>query len=335
MSPSSSDGELGTNETYKANWCDTNPQREGTFDALVLDQLATIQRQNEWLKTRLLQVEKEQEEFYLSGYKRMERGFRDVDRCCKEVTAMKEVFKEVVGVMTGDRVRFLDHSNENVSQQEADHISESLLLPENLQSLRENHRRQFQRDASTLHPVKVEEQDDHNHRILHANQHDTEEDPEHGSVDGDAPEYRLNRAIQTVTDVAREYFEGLRGKPSVLSLERRYGATWRKSPGERCFFAKRMAIVNKINDVAENPQRYNLPQDLTRKMAIKVVENVRLGNNSFNDKHVRMTLNQLYMYFSKNMDQLEDYALTLKHVGKTRRQLLTRERMEASRPHET
>lgn len=114
--------------------------------------------------------------------------------------------------------------------------------------------------------------------------------------------YKLNRAIQNVTDAAREYFEGLPGQPSVLSLERRYGSTWRRSAKERTLFTKRMTIIKRIIDIKDDPNKYglSLPENkISRNQAIKVVENIRLGNNTFKGHHCRLSMSQLYEYFSK------------------------------------
>lgn len=319
-----------------------NELDQASFQALVLDQITRIQEQNELIKTRVIQLEKEQEDFYLSTSRRLDNGFREVEKCTKEMSSIKEVFKEIVGIMTGDRVQFLDHSSENVTSEEAQAISSSQLLAENFANHRRRQfndyihdRRVLERDEcpSTLEVKREEDaawrQDCTTSQQSSFQGHEPDQDLEY-SNSHILTNYRLNRAIHTVTDVAREYFEGLRGQPSVMYLERRYGTHWRSKPSERTFFAKRMQIINKINDIKENPERYGMPPGISRKQAIRVVENVRLGNNSFYGHSTRMTLNQLYIYLTKKMDKTEDYNLTLKEHGKPRRDLLSRERLKDS-----
>ncbi|AMD21796.1 HFL060Wp [Eremothecium sinecaudum] len=305
---------------------------------LILDQITKVQERQEQLDSKIDRLAKEQEEFYLSEYKKMDQGFKEVSKCLKEVNVMKEVFKEIVGVMTGDRVRFIDHSNENCVQEDTTGINQSDLLVDNMR--REMQRRQtdwirdrIALETRTNHRVKSEFEND---RMVQQMYLQPEREGAGASEDSlarvppeDFPTYRMNRAIRSVTDLAREYFEGLRGKPSVMSLERRFGSTWRNSSKERTFFHKRMCIINKINDVKDNPTKFSLPAGMTRKMAIKVVENMRLGNNSFKGKRCCLTLSQLYVYLSKKMDTPSDYSLELKHVGKTTRELITQARIRS------
>lgn len=357
------------------------------FQSFLIDQLSAIQEQNEWLKARITRLEKEQEEFYISGQKKMEVGFKHVAKCSEDVTAMKEIFKEIVGIMTGERVRFMDHSQENVSGEEAAKVSSSTLLASNSKKERQERRQQYDTDYSALTGglgIKTEDTDrnssllyrssipgsvdgdTHGLRVFDLpltrrsrfvvsgdgqNDEDTgsrgignnsdnetpslENSIPTGHVDPNYPEnvtfelamnYKMNRAIQSVHDVAREYFEGLPGLPSLMFLERRYGSTWRRSAKERTLFAKRMSIINKINDVRKNATKYGLPEKTNRNMAIKVVENIRLGNNDFKGHHCRLSLSQLYTYFSKKMDKQSDYSMTLKNRGEPRRMYLMRER---------
>ncbi|AET40498.1 Euc1p Ecym_6104 [Eremothecium cymbalariae DBVPG len=313
------------------------------LQGLVLDQITKIQEQQEKLDSKVEKLSKEQEEFYLSEYKKMDQGFKEVSKCLKEVNAMKEVFKEIIGVMTGDRIRFVDHSNENCDASEAMAVNQSELLVDNMR--REMQRRQADwiRDRMALetrpgYRVKSEFEDERSvEQLLLQRQQEVSENYVSAETNSrvppdDFPTYRMNRAIRSVTDLAREYYEGLRGKPSVMSLERRFGSTWRNSSKERTFFHKRMCIINKINDIKENPAKYNLPLEITRKMAIRVVENMRLGNNCFKGRRCCLTLSQLYVYLSKKMDTPGDYSLELKQVGKTTRELITQERIRSLEP---
>ncbi|SCU90033.1 LANO_0D07338g1_1 [Lachancea nothofagi CBS 11611] len=334
-SPQNSDVE-GTNPELSTNL--PSEFSASAFQALMIDQLAKIQEQNEGLKTRIVQLEQDQREFYIDTCKKLERGARSADKSAHELNAMKEVFKEIVGVMSGERVRFLDHSGENVTTQEAANISESLLLSSNHESVRRRQEAVMYRDSralDTLHVLKQEDTDIWsrlNHPDFAAPSAQTESSDYAGdqneNIQDRAANYKMNRLLKTVTDVAREYFEGLQGQPSVMALERRFGPSWRCRPSERSFFAKRMQIINRIVDIKKHPSKYNLPDGITRKKAIRVVENMRLGNNSFHGQATRMTLNQLYIYLAKKMDTPNDYSLQLLEFARPRRDLLLEKRNE-------
>jgi hypothetical protein len=49
-----------------------------------------------------------------------------------------------------------------------------------------------------------------------------------------------------VPEVWREWTYGLGANPSVQSLERSYGATWRPSSRERVMFCRRKVIIDEI-----------------------------------------------------------------------------------------
>lgn len=63
--------------------------------------------------------------------------------------------------------------------------------------------------------------------------------------------YKMNREIVSVTDVWREYSEGLGGNPSVQYLEEKYGTAWRKERKDSRFFSRRNEIYNGIKRKAE------------------------------------------------------------------------------------
>ncbi|KAG1049061.1 hypothetical protein G6F43_008591 [Rhizopus delemar] len=63
--------------------------------------------------------------------------------------------------------------------------------------------------------------------------------------------YKMNRKIVSVTDVWREYSEGLGENPSVQYLEEKYGTAWRKERKDSRFFSRRNEIYNGIKRKAE------------------------------------------------------------------------------------
>ncbi|SCU92405.1 LAFA_0F10220g1_1 [Lachancea sp. 'fantastica'] len=306
------------------------------FETMVLDQLAKIQNQNETLKLRMQQMEEDQQELYLDTCKKLERCLRSSNQGFDEVNRMKEVFKEIVAIMSGERVRFLDHSDENVTTQDAATIANSQSSTSDLETI---HRMQQAatrpegRGRNHLGQVIKQENGQLWQRLnypdftapnapvvnLRINENGDADVDEDESFSDRAAHYRLNRLLKTVQDLAREYFEGLQGQPSVVALERRFGPSWRCKSSERSFFAKRMHIIQKIIDVKDNPDRYGLPADMSLKKATRVVENMRLGNNLYQGQSTRMTLNQLYMYLAKKMDRPEDYSLQLRNFARPRR----------------
>lgn len=64
------------------------------------------------------------------------------------------------------------------------------------------------------------------------------------------PAYILNRTIMTVTDVWREYKDGLGGNPSVEFMEKEYGTAWRKDRKESRFFSRRKELYGAIKNKA-------------------------------------------------------------------------------------
>lgn len=137
--------------------------------------------------------------------------------------------------------------------------------------------------------------------------------------------YTLSRKISTVTQLAEEYFEGIDGFPSVMSLDLKFGNMWRKN--DRSFYSKRMVIINKIKDLVEYPFKYDINPEFINKedgtipltLAIKIVENIRLGNNKTSrnseKKPLEMSLNALYIYFKGKKDCKDDYDILLQYKG--------------------
>lgn len=340
---------------------------------LILEEFEFLQQEQRSIKERLETLEKEQEKFHIGGYKRMEKGFNDVSKCLKQMEGMNEVFKEIIGIISGERIRFLDHSNENLNVTDSQVATNSELLEGNTSNRVDQSSSSsrisawgdsmsYNRDRRILEgrlPAQIKREmqsvwdlppppsgtaglanhgannetnapfggdhlgDLHPHNNIDPEAGSLERAPnsslppslsDHNAQNSFIQRYRMNRAIKTVTDLAREYYEGLPGQPSVMALERRFGSTWRSSAGERTFFHKRYVIIQRIDSVLSNPSKFNLPSDITRRKAVKVIENIRVGNNTYNNgSPCYMTLAQLYLYFSKHMDTVDDYSLHLKH----------------------
>ena len=65
------------------------------------------------------------------------------------------------------------------------------------------------------------------------------------------PAFKMSRGLETVGDAWEEWKRGISG-PSIESLERNFGAKWRRDPSERKFFSRRMKLIDKINLLCSN-----------------------------------------------------------------------------------
>ncbi|SAM03303.1 hypothetical protein [Absidia glauca] len=63
--------------------------------------------------------------------------------------------------------------------------------------------------------------------------------------------YRRSREIKTITDLYREWYDGLAGGYLVETLERQWGVKWREDQEERKNFNKRRSIITTINSFAQ------------------------------------------------------------------------------------
>lgn len=344
---SGSTGSTGTSSTPELTELVVEMLRNQT---VMLEEVNSMRMQQLRLKEQVESLQREQERFHVSGYKRMDQGFKKVDKCLTQMEGMNEVFKEVIGIISGERVRFLDHSQENLHEEDAHMAANSELLEDNgrrnNQGMVWNSSMSYNHDRPLLE-ASVKREEEPWPASASASESASvpatgsaglaQEHPEtelrndiageDGSSRGDSQplsqtdaqarrdfvlRYRMNRAVKTVKDLAREYYEGLPGQPSVLSLERRFGSTWRSSASERTFFHKRFVIIQRIESILRDPAKFKLPLDISRRNAVRVVENIRIGNNTFNNgSPCCMTLAQLYIYFSKKMDSHHDYSLTL------------------------
>ncbi len=85
--------------------------------------------------------------------------------------------------------------------------------------------------------------------------------------------YKMNRTVQDVPMLWKEWDEGLGYNPSIKSLETNYGAKWRPSDTERQFFRRRKSIIEFIqNSVKEN-------KFTSHKEAVDSLERTRKINN--------------------------------------------------------
>lgn len=73
--------------------------------------------------------------------------------------------------------------------------------------------------------------------------------------ENDIPIYSFCRSHTTVQELWDEWTLGIDGKPSVESLEQRYGSKWRRTTSDRQFFSRRNAIIKEVKRIAM--QEYN------------------------------------------------------------------------------
>ncbi|KAI9009328.1 transcriptional activator of glycolytic enzymes-domain-containing protein [Phycomyces nitens] len=80
--------------------------------------------------------------------------------------------------------------------------------------------------------------------------------------------YRMRRDISTVTELWKEWTEGLDDGPSVAYLENKYGTFWPRTSSESKFFGKRKVIIDRIIDYSET-------HGISREMAAEIAEDRR------------------------------------------------------------
>lgn len=68
------------------------------------------------------------------------------------------------------------------------------------------------------------------------------------------PQFKMNRNVETVLELWREWFQGLYGQPSIQSLEENYGTTWRQNNTEQKFFFSRRKVITSIEMFMENTE---------------------------------------------------------------------------------
>lgn len=68
-----------------------------------------------------------------------------------------------------------------------------------------------------------------------------------GNIASDAvPKFELSRSTVTVTQLWREWSQGLEGNPSVMTMDERYGTRWRTLQRDRQFYSLRKEIIQEI-----------------------------------------------------------------------------------------
>ncbi|SAM09828.1 hypothetical protein [Absidia glauca] len=82
------------------------------------------------------------------------------------------------------------------------------------------------------------------------------------------PSYRMSRGIRTVTDLYREWNDGLAGGYSIISLEQRWGVKWRQDDKEKKFYNRRRSIIATIKKYAEE-------HNITMETAVNLAEENR------------------------------------------------------------
>ncbi|KAE8183507.1 hypothetical protein CF328_g8161 [Tilletia controversa] len=83
------------------------------------------------------------------------------------------------------------------------------------------------------------------------------------------PPMSQDRGLTTVTDLWREYKEGLRGMPSVEEMDQHWGNEWRKGEKDRKHYERRMRIVSKVRSLAGEKK-------VAESVAVVMLEHARL-----------------------------------------------------------
>ena len=353
--PSTTNSSLNNNNNNNNN-SNAAPQPSSTNKTEKNSHLSLfLADQVEKIQENVHQISKEQDLFHQSTNAKIAMMETKFDTMTKEMKSLLEFFHEVVGVMNGTRAWTSSHSTTNAAISHetsapaagkqkgtfSAHCTGNSAGEQQAQALTTSVRNAFNntitesldrdKQIATQSRLKREPLTDRDllRRIGDGHIYGREKENKERPINV----YRLNRKLDSVADVAQEYFHGLQHQPSVQSLDARYGASWRKT--DRSFYSKRMVIVNKIKHVRENPQSYDLPTDMTLSMATRVIENIRLGNNSLSkdnpDGCIKLSLSGLYSYFQKKQDTVSDYSLILREEGKTRQEIALRKRYDQSR----
>lgn len=78
----------------------------------------------------------------------------------------------------------------------------------------------------------------------------------------------MSRGIVSITDLWREWNEGLCGGYAVIDLERRWGTKWRKNEKEKKFFNRRKIIISTI-------EKYAIDHNISQQTAVDIAERRR------------------------------------------------------------
>lgn len=270
------------------------------FIMFLIDQLTDLQEQNHALGKRIEKLEKIQLESNEARLRSSNELQKDIKEYKGDIRDLRYSFNEILNLLTGDRLHIVE--NESVTAIEPivkEEPSNAILIPA-VNSIPPSSNSEPVVDTRPLGPQI--------------------------NISSNISQYRLSRKLRTVTEVATEYYEGLPNCPSVLSLDRLYGTKWRNSPSDRTIFAKRMCLIHRVENLLEYPEKFGFSKKLSRSEAVRVMENLRLGNNSYRKTGCRMTLAQLYEYLSKKEDSIEDYSLTINKKASPWRAMRIRER---------
>ncbi|KAI7821220.1 transcriptional activator of glycolytic enzymes-domain-containing protein [Gamsiella multidivaricata] len=107
--------------------------------------------------------------------------------------------------------------------------------PQQQQPQLSNYRDQKDEDVK---PITQQHQQD-NYHAMHSKKHQQQEGP--------PPIYVMNRQVNTVPELWKEWTVGLgSGNPSIRQLEAQFGPSWRTSSSAANFFSRRLRIINEI-----------------------------------------------------------------------------------------
>jgi hypothetical protein len=64
------------------------------------------------------------------------------------------------------------------------------------------------------------------------------------------PQYKMSQYLNSVEELWREFYDGLKGGPSIVSLEQDFGKKWCNSAADSKFFSKRKLIIEMVLSIA-------------------------------------------------------------------------------------
>ena len=98
--------------------------------------------------------------------------------------------------------------------------------------------------------------------------------------------FRMDRNVQTIPQLYREWFSGINGRPAVAAVEARYNKEWRRSPADTNWWSMRKALIEEIQFRAE---RQAVQQDVI----VEIIEQDRRELKVSLDKYLRRHKDQL------------------------------------------
>ncbi|CCH59721.1 hypothetical protein TBLA_0B09060 [Henningerozyma blattae CBS 6284] len=253
----------------------------------ILKLLASIQDQNSNLKVGIEHLQRHCEEEYLHDFIKIKKRHDTLSKWNKSIKNMTYILQEIQSITNEGTnvVPTLRNTARSISLQNV-HIDEFSLFSHNVINHDSSRRDETERlkDIDRTEIIL-------NKRVKLEDEEDFDINNPNYQRDRDFKLAKINISVCTVYEVAKEYYQGFAGRPSLMYMEYKYGPTWRRDPNWTRKFRQRKIIIDKIEDVKKNPTKYGLRPNITREQAIRAVASV--------ESYERCTLPKLVQYFKE------------------------------------